>query len=351
MAASNDDYDKEIVDEIQSTGRTMNEADEAPIGRQIIASTVDEKAQDKIDSKANEEMAASNDDYDKEIVDEIQSTGRTMNEADEAPIGRQIIASTVDEKAQDKIDSKANEEMAASNDDYDKEIVDEIQSTGRTMNETDEAPIDTQIIAPIVDEKANEEVVDGAANEIQSTGEEDVDKGNVEVVVIDPSVPIVVQDDAHQEEEIDDAHSSGRTANESDEETDTKAKVAIVMNDDVKQADIDEVKMVNEADEVDTKANDDAVMSDDVALSGLNKEEVSDLLHRVLLEYNDSMEDDIKRIVNNKEIDGNALQEMVRKDNCNALASAFSILALDKTDWQKVYQSLKQMNEQQSIDI
>eukprot|EP01083_Nonionella_stella_P042579 114966_1 len=258
-------------------------------------------------------------------------------------------APTVD----DEMESKANDDQEEAHDVVVAavSIQRDIQNTGRTMNGADEAPIDRQIIAPTVDEKANEEVVDGAANEIQSTGEEDVDKGNVEVVVIDPSVPIVVQDDAHQEEEIDDAHSSGRTANESDEETDTKAKVAIVMNDDVKQADIDEVKMVNEADEVDTKANDDAVMSDDVALSGLNKEEVSDLLHRVLLEYNDSMEDDIKRIVNNKEIDGNALQEMVRKDNCNALASAFSILALDKTDWQKVYQSLKQMNEQQSIDI
>eukprot|EP01083_Nonionella_stella_P213427 769828_1 len=127
MAASDDDYDKEVVDgaasiqpdidDAQNTGRTMDEADEAPIDRQIIAPTVDEKAQDKIDSKANEEMAASNDDYDKEIVDEIQSTGRTMNE----------------------------------DDDYDKEVVDgaasiqpdidDAQNTGRTMDEADEAPI------------------------------------------------------------------------------------------------------------------------------------------------------------------------------------------------------------------
>eukprot|EP01083_Nonionella_stella_P042580 114972_1 len=98
MAASDDDYDKEVVDgaasiqpdidDAQNTGRTMDEADEAPIDRQIIAPTVDEKA--------NEEMAASDDDYDKEVVDgaasiqpdidDAQNTGRTMDEADEAPI-------------------------------------------------------------------------------------------------------------------------------------------------------------------------------------------------------------------------------------------------------------------------
>eukprot|EP01083_Nonionella_stella_P213426 769825_1 len=77
-----------IQRDIQNTGRTMNGADEAPIDRQIIAPTVDEKA--------NEEMAASDDDYDKEVVDgaasiqpdidDAQNTGRTMDEADEAPI-------------------------------------------------------------------------------------------------------------------------------------------------------------------------------------------------------------------------------------------------------------------------
>lgn len=54
------------------------------------------------------------------------------------------------------------------------------------------------------------------------------------------------------------------------------------------------------------------------------------------------MEDhDIERIVNNKSINGVKLEEILNEPTYNELAKNFSILGLDRNEWDKVYRYIK----------
>ena len=78
------------------------------------------------------------------------------------------------------------------------------------------------------------------------------------------------------------------------------------------------------------------------AISHEELQNVSNIITSIIHKYDSEIEEhDIVRIINNKTIDHQKLRSMLEEPNCQSLASSFSILGIDNTTWNKVYNDLK----------
>eukprot|EP01084_Bolivina_argentea_P094322 169562_1 len=83
------------------------------------------------------------------------------------------------------------------------------------------------------------------------------------------------------------------------------------------------------------------LLSNYLQFTDLNYQNVADILTNITLKYDENVEKhDIERIVENKNVNGTKLQQLINEQNCNELASTFSILLLDKNDWKNVHNLL-----------